>query len=106
MKQPFPDRDSTLDAFARHVSRGKVAFFRKAGLDLVAGEREGWSYQDAFSDGRVIDCHCNGGVFNLGHRHPMVVAALRRALEHLDVRRWPGASPPRPEGGSRAWCSA
>ncbi len=85
MKQPFPDRESTLDAFARHVSRGKVAFFRQAGLDLVAGEREGPFYRDAFSDRSLIDCHCNGGVFNLGHRHPDVVAALRDALEHLDV---------------------
>ena len=35
MKPPFSDRESTLDAFARHVSRGKVAFFQKAGLDLA-----------------------------------------------------------------------
>jgi hypothetical protein len=33
MKPPFPDRESTFDAFAGHVSRGKVAFFQKAGLD-------------------------------------------------------------------------
>jgi acetylornithine/succinyldiaminopimelate/putrescine aminotransferase len=85
MKPPFPDRESTFDAFARHVSRGKVAFFQQAGLDLVAGEREGPFYRDAFSDGRFFDCHCNGGVFNLGHRHPAVVAALREALDHLDV---------------------
>ena len=85
MKPPFPDRDSTVDAFARHVSRGKVAFFEEAGLRLIAGEREGPSYQDAFSDRRLIDCHCNGGVFNLGHRNPDVVVALRAGLDHLDV---------------------
>ena len=33
MKPPFPDRESTFGAFAGHVSRGKVAFFQKAGLD-------------------------------------------------------------------------
>jgi putrescine aminotransferase len=85
VQQPFPDRESTFEAFAGHVSRGKVAFFREAGLDLVAGEREGPFYRDAFSDRRYLDCHCNGGVFNLGHRHPAVVAALREALDHLDV---------------------
>jgi len=85
MKPPFSDRESTFDAFARHVSRGKVEFFRQAELDLVAGKREGPFYRDAFSDGRFFDCHCNGGVFNLGHRHPAVVAALRDALDHLDV---------------------
>ncbi len=85
MKPPFPDRESTFRAFGRHVSRGKVAFFQEAGLDLVAGEREGPFYWDAFSSRSFIDCHCNGGVFNLGHRHPAVVAALRDALDHLDV---------------------
>jgi acetylornithine/succinyldiaminopimelate/putrescine aminotransferase len=85
MGPPFPDRQSTFEAFARHVSRGKVEFFQKAGLDLVAGEREGPFYRDAFSDRTFVDCHCNGGVFNLGHRHPGVVTALRDALEHLDV---------------------
>jgi acetylornithine/succinyldiaminopimelate/putrescine aminotransferase len=85
MKQPFPDREATFEAFARHVSRGKVAFFERAGIDLSVGNREGAVLEDAFSDRRFVDCHCNGGVFNLGHRHPEVVAALRDALEHLDV---------------------
>jgi acetylornithine/succinyldiaminopimelate/putrescine aminotransferase len=34
---------------------------------------------------KLIDCHCNGGVFNLGHRHPRVVAALRHALDEFDI---------------------
>lgn len=85
MSQPFPDRERTFEAFARHVSRGKAAFFERIGLDLVVGEREGVHLADAFSGRRFIDCHCNGGVFNLGHRHPRVVGALQRALESLDV---------------------
>jgi putrescine aminotransferase len=85
MDQPYPDRETTFEAFARHVSRGKIEFFQTAGVDLVAGEREGPYYNDVFSGRRFIDCHCNGGVFNLGHRHPEVVTALRGALEHLDV---------------------
>jgi len=85
MAQPFPSRDATLDAFARHVSRGKVAFFEAAGIELTIGDRQGPWLEDAFSGRRLLDCHCNGGVFNLGHRHPAVVAALARALESLDV---------------------
>jgi putrescine aminotransferase len=85
MEPPFPDRQSTFEAFARHVSRGKVDFFERAGLDLTVGEREGAFLGDAFSGRRFFDCHCNGGVFNLGHRHPVVVAVLRSALDHLDV---------------------
>jgi acetylornithine/succinyldiaminopimelate/putrescine aminotransferase len=85
MGQPYADRSRTFEAFARHVSRGKAAFFERIGLDLVAGEREGPFLGDAFSDRRFLDCHCNGGVFNLGHRHGRVVAALQSALDSLDV---------------------
>jgi acetylornithine/succinyldiaminopimelate/putrescine aminotransferase len=85
MSSPYPDRQKTFEAFARHVSPGKAVLFEQIGLDLVVGERAGVVLEDAFSGRRYFDCHCNGGVFNLGHRHPHVVAALRRALEHLDV---------------------
>ena len=73
-----------LAQFAAHVSSGKAAFFGGAGIDFVMGRREGIHVWDI--DGRrLINCHCNGGVFNLGHRHPRVVAALRRALDELDI---------------------
>ncbi|HSO21654.1 MAG TPA: aminotransferase class III-fold pyridoxal phosphate-dependent enzyme, partial [Chondromyces sp.] len=42
-------------------------------------------FADAWSGQRFFNCHSNGGVFNLGHRHPAVVAALRDALETLDI---------------------
>jgi len=33
----------------------------------------------------LMDCHCNGGVFNLGHRHPVIVQTLKEALDELDI---------------------
>ena len=33
----------------------------------------------------MINCHCNGGVFNLGHRNPRVIAALTNALADWDI---------------------
>ncbi len=78
-------KQDVIDQFARHVSSGKVAFFEMAGIDFVLGRREGpylWDYE---GEKRLIDCHCNGGVFNLGHRHPAVVAALRDNLASLDI---------------------
>jgi acetylornithine/succinyldiaminopimelate/putrescine aminotransferase len=70
--------------FARHVSSGKVAFFEQVGIDFVMGRREGIHIWDV--DGkRLIDCHSNGGVFNLGHRNPRIVAALQRAAAELDI---------------------
>jgi len=73
-----------IDLFARHVSSGKVDYFTQAGIDFVAGEREGIYLSDL--DGkRLINCHSNGGVFNLGHRNPRIIAALQRALIHYDI---------------------
>lgn len=70
--------------FAEHVSSGKVEFFSQSGIDFIIGKREGIYIWDI--DGfELINCHSNGGVFNLGHRNPRVVAALQRALEELDI---------------------
>jgi len=77
-------KSDLIEMYARHVSSGKADFYAQAGIDFVPGRREGVYLWDL--DGhRLIDCHCNGGVFNLGHRHPRVVAALRRALDELDI---------------------
>jgi acetylornithine/succinyldiaminopimelate/putrescine aminotransferase len=77
-------RKEIIERFARHVSSGKAEFFASAGIDFVAGEREGIYLSDI--DGRkLINCHCNGGVFNLGHRNPRLIAALQRALDRYDI---------------------
>ncbi|MCZ7674584.1 MAG: hypothetical protein M5U34_49385 [Chloroflexi bacterium] len=47
-----------------------MAFFQFAGIDFVPGRREGAFMWDMAGSKRLIDCHCNGGVFNLGHCHP------------------------------------
>ena len=86
MVQPFADRDRTATAFAEHVNRGKVVAYDALGLDIVMGERSGSWFSDAFEpERRWLNCHCNGGVFNLGHRNTRVVDAVRRGLDHLDV---------------------
>ncbi|GAB4400140.1 MAG: aspartate aminotransferase family protein [Anaerolineales bacterium] len=74
-----------LDLFARHVSSGKVRFFQEAGIDFVLGKREGPYLWDLAGEKRLIDCHCNGGVFNLGHRNPDIIAALEQSLRELDI---------------------
>jgi putrescine aminotransferase len=84
-RQPYPSSIATVEAFATHVNRGKVATYEALGLDLVMGERAGSRFQHAFDGRWLYNCHCNGGVFNLGHRNPGVCAAVRDALEHLDV---------------------
>lgn len=76
--------DRISGRFSRHVSSGKVNFFRQVGIDFIVGRREG-AYVWSIDGTRLINCHCNGGVFNLGHRNPRVIAALKRALEELDI---------------------
>jgi acetylornithine/succinyldiaminopimelate/putrescine aminotransferase len=78
-------RAATTERFARHVSSGKVDFFRTAGIEFVTGRREGPFLWDVTGDSRLIDCHCNGGVYNLGHRHPEVVRTLLASLQELDI---------------------
>jgi acetylornithine/succinyldiaminopimelate/putrescine aminotransferase len=68
----------------RYVCPDRVRTFAATGIDLVIGRREGYRLWDL--DGReLLDFHLNGGVFNLGHRNPEIVAALRDALDTLDV---------------------
>ncbi|HEX6116747.1 MAG TPA: aminotransferase class III-fold pyridoxal phosphate-dependent enzyme [Solirubrobacterales bacterium] len=83
--QPYPSREETAAEFAAHVNRGKARALEAIGVDIVVGEREGGRFRDAYSGRWYWNCHNNGGVFNLGHRHPRVVAAMRDALDHLDV---------------------
>ncbi|MGC8780544.1 MAG: aspartate aminotransferase family protein [Anaerolineae bacterium] len=74
-----------LAAFGRHVSPGKVRFFQAAGIDFVMGRREGPFIWDVAGTTRLIDCHCNGGVYNLGHRNPTIVETLIESLRELDI---------------------
>jgi len=83
--QPYRSAAETNAAFAAHVNAGKVAAFEALGIDLIMGERSGSHFTHAFDGRRFLNCHCNGGVFNLGHRNPLVISALRSALDHLDI---------------------
>ena len=81
----YPSREEASAAFAAHVNRGKVRALEAIGVDIVMGDRHGARFQDAFSGRWYWNCHCNGGVFNLGHRNSDVVAAVKDWLDRLDV---------------------
>jgi putrescine aminotransferase len=78
-------KQETIAVFRDHVSSGKVAFFAQYGMDFVPGRREGVYLWDVTGEERLINCHCNGGVFNLGHSHPLIVDTLKRAVDELDI---------------------
>jgi putrescine aminotransferase len=81
----YPTSDATYTAYGEHISPGKVSLYRELGLRLVMGAREGTAFADAYTGERMYNCHCNGGVYNLGHRNPRVLGAVRDALETLDI---------------------
>ncbi len=85
MTAPSAEKTRAIEAFAAHVSSGKAAFYRRLGMDFVMGPREGPWIADLDGGKRLYDLHGNGGVFNLGHRNPEIVATLRRALDDVDV---------------------
>ncbi|MFQ5630383.1 MAG: aspartate aminotransferase family protein [bacterium] len=74
-----------ISDFAKHVSSGKARFFQKNEIDFVFGKREGPFVWDVDGSCRLIDCHCNGGVFNLGHRNPVLIETLVQAVVSLDI---------------------
>lgn len=77
-------KQDTLELAEQFLCPDRVRFMRNVGIDLVIGRREGYRIWDV--DGReLIDIHLNGGVYNLGHRNPDVIAALVDALQTLDI---------------------
>jgi acetylornithine/succinyldiaminopimelate/putrescine aminotransferase len=81
----YPTSEALEETYAAHVNRGKVEAFRALGLRIVMGARAGARFQDLYTGEWYWNCHCNGGVFNLGHRHPQVIEAVRSALLDLDI---------------------
>jgi len=78
-------KENIIKRFGIHVSSGKADFFKSVGIDFVFGKREGPYVWDAVSSKRLINCHCNGGVFNLGHRNSEIIDVLRNSLDELDI---------------------
>ena len=81
----YSNKKEILGDYSIFVSKGKVDFFKKFRMDVVMGKREGIYFYDIETNKRLINCHCNGGVFNLGHRNPEVLRALQEGLQDFDI---------------------
>jgi len=84
-KKPSAQKEHVIDLFRDHVSSGKADFFRKYGMDFVMGRREGPYLWDMDGNKRLLNLHCNGGVFNLGHRNSELIDLLRESLTEIDI---------------------
>ncbi len=78
-------QEQLLEDFARYVSPQKVRMYRMWGVDFIPGKREGVRVWDWEGKRSWIDCRSAGGVFNLGHRPPRIIAALKKALDEIDI---------------------
>jgi acetylornithine/succinyldiaminopimelate/putrescine aminotransferase len=78
-------KQAILDDYARYVNPGRVSVFKMVGMDFVPGRREGVWIWDVDGSRKLLNCRCSGGVFNLGHRPPRIVQAVKAALDEIDV---------------------
>ena len=83
--KPSPFKQRVIEDFKDHVSSGKVAVFKKYGIDFVTGRRQGAYLWDIDGEKRLFNLHCNGGVFNLGHRNEELIDLLKESLGELDI---------------------
>jgi acetylornithine/succinyldiaminopimelate/putrescine aminotransferase len=73
-------KDRVIEKNKQYVCPDKIRIFNQIGIDLVIGKRQGPYIFDL--DGKqLIDVHINGGTYNLGHRHPEIIDAMKEALE-------------------------
>jgi acetylornithine/succinyldiaminopimelate/putrescine aminotransferase len=83
-KKPSLEREQILKEFAQHINPSRVRILKSAGLDLVEDRREGPFVWD-ISGKKYVDCMTGAGSFNVGRRNPIIIQALKKALDHYDL---------------------
>lgn len=78
-------KQDVIRLFHDHVSSGKADTFVSNGMDFVFGKRQGIYLWDIDGEKRLINCHSNGGVFNLGHRNRDIIDTLISSLGQFDI---------------------
>ena len=78
-------KQKAIRDFNDHVSSGKVRFWQQYDMNLVMGKREGPFFWDMDGQKKYFNLHCNGGVYNLGHRNPEIIKTLEQAAKDLDM---------------------
>lgn len=82
---PSSLKQNVKTLYRNHVSSAKTEFFEKNDIDFVMGSRSGPWLWDLDGKKRLYDLHCNGGVFNLGHRNPKLIEILKKSLDEVDI---------------------
>ena len=77
-------KEQALADFARFVNPQKARVLKNAGLDIIEDRRDGAMVWDVTGDA-YIDCITSAGSFNVGRRNPVIVRALKDALDRYDL---------------------
>ncbi len=78
-------REKIIELFSNYVSPHKAKFFKDMDMEIIFGKREGCFFYEHDSDTDILNLHCNGGVFNLGHRNPRIIKAVISAMQNCDI---------------------
>ncbi len=83
---------ATLDRYRQYLNPGLARLFRFGGAETVEWAAEGCLVWDVHGR-EYIDCACGPAIFNVGHRHPRVLAAVHDQLRRMpmSVRTMPSA---------------
>ncbi len=73
-----------LKKYQRHLNPAWSRLFQFAGLETLAVEAEGAVIRDLYGR-EYLDFAASVAVFILGHRHPRVMAVVRRELERMPL---------------------
>lgn len=74
----------TIEKYENYVSPALARLFRFMGLSTVEWEAKGEIIWDSEGN-EYIDCLGGYGVFSLGHRHPIVIEAVKRQLDLMPL---------------------
>ncbi len=74
------NRDDFISRYAPYLGRRRVDLIVESGRWMVEDFADGAYIHDT-DGGRYLDFFVSSGVFNLGHRHPVIMERLRAALE-------------------------
>ena len=82
----------TQERYRLYLNPGLARLFQFGGVDTVEWAAAGCLVWDAHGR-EYIDCACGPAIFNIGHRHPRVLAAVRDQLDRIpmSVRTMPSA---------------
>ncbi len=80
----YYSKEKSLERCLTYWNPSRTNAWRDMGIDIMIGRREGYYFWD-MNGKRYMNLHLNGGTYNLGHRNPEVMEALKEAMEELDI---------------------